>query len=390
MLDAGPTTFGPFGPPLPLASTPRHEHHLRHRPQPSQSSLRRCAGTNAAGHVSGILPTPDPTVASCISDEDVALQLMRLGDTSNISHGTRLSASTMDDGLSGIADAASSAGATTDGDGTELQSQSVDNTTRIESSPIPMPGFVRGSYKHLDDILPSTDSTDPSADEEAPTSQPSVNRRTGATTKQAPTTAGYATSAMHDSFMSELKTVVDSKAGLPMSSARAPTKSRTGRAPASKTKAPKPPRATPATKAKGKAAAAPAMAQTASTMPMSPASMAPHSRKPSTSSSMVNFQHSLREDEEDLSAKPRCQRCRKSKKGCDRQRPCQRCKDAGIPPEGCVSEDETNGRRGRFGRHMGVAVKKGSRVPVPPTPTTASISTTPTSTSSSCSPASKY
>jgi hypothetical protein len=63
-------------------------------------------------------------------------------------------------------------------------------------------------------------------------------------------------------------------------------------------------------------------------------------------------------DEEDLSSKPRCQRCRKSKKGCDRQRPCQRCKDAGIGIEGCVSEDEGNGRRGRFGRHMGVPVTK--------------------------------
>jgi hypothetical protein len=65
-------------------------------------------------------------------------------------------------------------------------------------------------------------------------------------------------------------------------------------------------------------------------------------------------------DEEDLSTKPRCQRCRKSKKGCDRQRPCQRCKDAGIGVEGCVSEDEGNGRRGRFGRHMGVPVKRGA------------------------------
>jgi len=46
-------------------------------------------------------------------------------------------------------------------------------------------------------------------------------------------------------------------------------------------------------------------------------------------------------------AKPRCQRCRKSKKGCDRQRPCQRCKDAGIPAEQCISEDEAGTRRGR-------------------------------------------
>ena len=62
--------------------------------------------------------------------------------------------------------------------------------------------------------------------------------------------------------------------------------------------------------------------------------------------------------DDDLSTKPRCQRCRKSKKGCDRQRPCQRCKDAGIGIEGCVSEDEGNGRKGRFGRHMGVPVQK--------------------------------
>ena len=45
--------------------------------------------------------------------------------------------------------------------------------------------------------------------------------------------------------------------------------------------------------------------------------------------------------------KPRCQRCRKSKKGCDRQRPCQRCKDAGIPADECISEDEAGTRRGR-------------------------------------------
>jgi hypothetical protein len=55
----------------------------------------------------GILPTPDPTVNSVISDEDVALQLMRLGDASNFSHG-RTSTSTLDDALSGKAEAPSS------------------------------------------------------------------------------------------------------------------------------------------------------------------------------------------------------------------------------------------------------------------------------------------
>ncbi|KAK0824511.1 hypothetical protein LTS02_018403, partial [Friedmanniomyces endolithicus] len=86
---------------------------------------------------------------------------------------------------------------------------------------------------------------------------------------------------------------------------------------------------------------------------MSPSSLPAQSRKGSIASA-INFQHQLGGiDEDDLSSKPRCQRCRKSKKGCDRQRPCGRCKDAGIGAEGCVSEDEG------YGRHMGVPVKKG-------------------------------
>lgn len=43
----------------------------------------------------------------------------------------------------------------------------------------------------------------------------------------------------------------------------------------------------------------------------------------------------------------RCTRCKKSKKGCDRQRPCGRCADAN---EDCVTEDESSGRRGRNNR----------------------------------------
>jgi hypothetical protein len=96
---------------------------------------------------------------------------------------------------------------------------------------------------------------------------------------------------------------------------------------------------------------------TNSKLPILPASTPSQSRKAS-SASTLNFQHQLAADEEDLSSKPRCRRCRKSKKGCDRQRPCQRCKDAGIGIEGCISEEEENGRKGRYGRHMGVPVKK--------------------------------
>ena len=90
---------------------------------------------------------------------------------------------------------------------------------------------------------------------------------------------------------------------------------------------------------------------------MSPPALPPQSRKASTASSAAP-PNGLDIDD-DLSTKPRCVRCRKSKKGCDRQRPCQRCKDAGIGPEGCISEDEGNGRKGRFGRHMGVPLAIG-------------------------------
>lgn len=42
----------------------------------------------------------------------------------------------------------------------------------------------------------------------------------------------------------------------------------------------------------------------------------------------------------------RCIRCKKSKKGCDRQRPCGRCADA---DEECITEDESSGRKARAG-----------------------------------------
>ena len=58
----------------------------------------------------GALPTPDTTLASIsvISDEDVARQLMRLGDASNFSTHGRTSTSTLDDAFSGKAAASSS------------------------------------------------------------------------------------------------------------------------------------------------------------------------------------------------------------------------------------------------------------------------------------------
>ncbi len=50
--------------------------------------------------------------------------------------------------------------------------------------------------------------------------------------------------------------------------------------------------------------------------------------------------------------------------GCAHLQPSQ---DAGISAELCVSEDEGNGRKGRYGRHMGVPLKKDD-APAAPAP----------------------
>ena len=121
-----PPSQNPFTNPRPLQSAPILTNGFGHSgmyatPGPDGRRSRNSVsfGQNgAAGNgASGILPTPDPTVGSCMSEEDkdVAIQLMRLGEMSNVSHG-RTSASTMDDTFSGRADAASSTGATSDGD----------------------------------------------------------------------------------------------------------------------------------------------------------------------------------------------------------------------------------------------------------------------------------
>lgn len=287
----------------------------------------------------GILPTPDPTIASCISDEDVAMQLIRLGDASNFSHG-RNSTSTLDDAFSGAADASSSTGATSDGEFSENEDDHelpARSRQRLESSPLLPPGHTKQNYKRLDDILPSYDSTEPSADEGDEYHQSSDRIK----------------DEYHD----------DEYDG---AEAPRPKKQKTGAASSKSSRVPKPTstktiksgkvRAAGNTVARKPKSALPTATTGPKTegpiQPLSPAS----SRK--TSGSGVNFQHQLAADEEDLSTKPRCQRCRKSKKGCDRQRPCGRCKDAGIGIEGCISEDEGNGRKGRYGRHMGVPIKK--------------------------------
>jgi hypothetical protein len=261
------------------------------------------------------LPTPEPTNASVISDEDVALQLMRLGDASNFSHG-RTSTSTMDDALSGKADAASSAGD---------ESDAVDDeASKLQQPTSHVAGPRRKKQRVVEAPLPSTDSIQSSGEDysEVDSDVPEYDENGVHVARAMSKARGMPNGKPRDT------SVIGS------------TKSTKSRIPGLVKSKPKSNSTASSTK-----------------VPMSPASLPSQSRKTSTAST-INFQHQLGVDEEDLSTKPRCQRCRKSKKGCDRQRPCGRCKDAGIGIEGCVSEDEGNGRKGRYGRHMGVSVKK--------------------------------
>ncbi|CZR65113.1 related to C6 finger domain protein [Phialocephala subalpina] len=296
---------------------------------------RQSIGSTPNGNSSGILPTPDPTVGSCMSEEDkdVALQLMRLGEMSNISHG-RTSASTLDDTFSGRADAASSTGATSEGESESEDELPPPRRQKREASPILPPGHVKKFRQHLDDILPSQDSTEPSGDE--------GDYEDGRDETFRP---GFKDDAMD---LDQGKPKMIKSRSLPSIIMGKPRTSASGaKVRSSKSKIQRP----------GQIKSKKSISAPSSAKPISPTSLPPPSRKTSNASALA-FQHQLGEDEEDLSSKPRCQRCRKSKKGCDRQRPCQRCKDAGLSADQCVSEDEGNGRKGRYGRHMGVPVKK--------------------------------
>ena len=264
---------------------------------------------------------------------------MRLGDASNISHG-RTSTSTLDETLSGRADVASSTSGES-GDGSDTTEQpslpppSIE--PKSETSPTIHPSSVKRHHKHPNEKSPSFDIAertghgidgdyifDEKRDGMLKSDPDNLNEEFGPVTKLQMPGPKVASGGAQKSRSAGIKKVAK------------PSKPR----PASIVKKNKAPTVSTGFKA-----------------PISPASLTPQSRKTS-SASTLNFQHQLGADEEDLSSKPRCQRCRKSKKGCDRQRPCQRCQDAGIGADGCISEDEGNGRKGRFGRHMGVSVKK--------------------------------
>lgn len=308
---------------------PEHGHRLRDRTGTQSSGQFNNSSSRAAGP--GILPTPDPTIASCISDEDVAMQLIRLGDASNFSHG-RTSASTLDDAFSGAADAASSTGATSDGE--DFSEDDDDLPAGALENPMHPPGDARHNYRRSGENLRHFGSSDASDD-----GMDDAERKDGLVKGESDEDSPYKDMAPK------------SKKAKTRATSTASTKAR-GPKPAlpKQSRGAKNPSTAAARKAKG--APTTGNQKTAATSPqmISPAP----TRKTSTSS--VN-PHSTGADEEDLSTKPRCQRCRKSKKGCDRQRPCGRCKDAGIGLEGCISEDEGNGRKGRYGRHMGVPVK---------------------------------
>ena len=297
----------PPAPPYLSSGGVQHEHKLRTRGANPHPPSRQS--------ISGVLPTPDPTIGSAISDEDVALQLMRLGDPSNVSHG-RTSTSTVDDALSGKAELASSDEETDDGS---------DDEQELPSNPYQYPASIRnfsdGSASSGEEYDDGRDASFKGSDGIAPDEYANVQAQKKSSKPKA---SGSHTKSRMPSMTKTVKT---------HKQRRASVSSHKGR-----------PRL-PST--------------SASKVPISPSSLPPPSRKASNASTTLTFQpHALNtgDEEDDLSTKPRCQRCRKSKKGCDRQRPCQRCKDAGIGIEGCISEDEGNGRKGRYGRHMGVPV----------------------------------
>lgn len=319
-----PPGQNPFTNPRMLQSPQSHSNGYNGMgtyPTPATVGRGSRAGYNSVGmgNGMGILATPDPTVGSCMSEEDkdVAIQLMRLGEISNISHG-RTSASTLDDTFSRNADVASSTGATSDG---ESESEA-DVKPPVRKQKLDVAGSSKKIYPTTEtQFSPAHAEYEPSDDEDAYSDSPA------------------------DGSMSAPKPKI--------------AKSVTSTKPRSQSNGSKVKNSKPVKSIKSATGAKVKKASSVPNGPMSPTSL-PASRKPSivSNTGAAPTTMSGEDDQPDLSTKPRCQRCRKSKKGCDRQRPCGRCRDAGIPAELCISEDEGNGRKGRYGRHMGVPIKK--------------------------------
>jgi len=288
---------------------------------PVSDSRRHRGSIGYPNNGSGVLPTPDPTIGSCMSEEDkdVAIQLMRLGDMSNISHG-RTSASTLDDTFSGKAEVASSTGATSNSGSDGEEELPPARRQKIEKD------------MSAQKVHPTTGSHFVPPRENGAFSADDADRNgVSGERSQGPLPSD-----------SQMKASNPEKVRAPSVKSTKPKTTKTSK-----------PSATKAKRSNSVAAG-----------PMSPASLPAQSRKPSIASAISGQPGD--EEQPDLSTKPRCQRCRKSKKGCDRQRPCGRCRDAGLSADQCISEDEGNGRKGRYGRHMGVPIKA-QEVPAPPT-----------------------
>jgi hypothetical protein len=313
----------PFTNPRPLQSPQSYNGYGQQGmfATPVADSRRHRGSIGYPNNGSGILPTPDPTIGSCVSEEDkdVAIQLMRLGEMSNISHG-RTSASTLDDTFSGKAEVASSTGATSDSG-----SDGEDELPPARRRKVDVNG---SAYK----IHPTTDSHFILPRDNVEASGDDADLEDGARRSAQGLQASEAKAKAQNPEKPRAPGVKSSKP-------------KTAKTPKTGVSKPKKPNNVPAG-------------------PMSPASLPNHSRKPSIASAMSGQPGD--DEQPDLSTKPRCQRCRKSKKGCDRQRPCGRCRDAGLSADQCISEDEGNGRKGRYGRHMGVPIKT-QDVPAPPT-----------------------
>lgn len=270
--------------------------------------------------------TPDPTVASEEDKEvqEVAYQLVIMHERGRWPYNQgQSSASTLDDTFSGRADASRSTGTTSD-----CESESEDEMPLAHTK---TEGFVNQS------VFLTTEShfAVPQEGAEASGDDADADYNNG--------------DGVEEGTMAAPKLLKNPKprsGSLNGSRARSQSTSK--------------PKATKVTKPKSKKTSANPVFMTPSSMPAS--------RKQSIVSTSTYSAANGEEEQPDLSTKPRCQRCRKSKKGCDRQRPCARCKDAGIPADQCISEDEGNGRKGRYGRHMGVPVPVNKEeTPVPPT-----------------------
>jgi hypothetical protein len=323
--------------------------------------------------LSGVVPTPAPTVMSCISDEDVAIQLMRLGNANAGSN----TASTMDDYRDGFSSDCGEYGDDGRSDTTELPDPLP--PSGLPDSPILYPRAQK--FKSLDEILPSFDTTEPSDDENQPPDHPyraPPSHTSVPNGRAARLGSDYDDEVdMYDDERDETyiaREEDENDADYEDDLDDVPLKMRRERKLSSAAVIhPKPKLQMPKGIAKViKRQPAPLQSKPRPIVaephyPISPASP-PASRKPSVASSGGNKAPSYPQSQPQLLAaifdpipgeepRPRCQRCRKSKKGCDRQRPCQRCKDAGLPPDQCISEDEAGTRRGRV---AAAAAKKAS------------------------------